>query len=173
MLVGVMSDSHGQDRVVAAALRLFDELKVAHIIHCGDVGGTPVLDQFVGRACSFVWGNTDEVDRGMRAYLKTVALPVPPPPPLRLELAGKVILVFHGHEQGLERALHNGEVDYVLRGHSHRAGDECVGGVRVINPGALCRAQPRSVATLDLDASAVTFYAADPSGESFVPWRGC
>ncbi|MFH0982377.1 MAG: YfcE family phosphodiesterase [Planctomycetota bacterium] len=170
MLIGILSDTHGQHRIAAEALRFFDTRGVEYVIHCGDVGGSAVLDHLVGRQCSFVWGNMDAWRPGLRGYLETVGLPAPPKPPLRLELDGKVFLVFHGHEAGFREALRAGEADYVLHGHTHAARDERVGRVRVINPGALHRARPKTVATLDITADAVTFYAADEKSGTFVPW---
>jgi putative phosphoesterase len=169
MLLGILSDSHGQHRLVAEALRLFDGLGVEYVIHCGDVGSTAVLDYLVGRPCSFVWGNMDAMHLGLRGYPAKVGLP-PPKPPLRLELGGKVLLVFHGHERGFHEALRVGQADYFLHGHTHYARDERVGRVRVINPGALYHAAPKSVATLDTAADDVRFYATDEKSGPFVPW---
>ncbi|HEY3244683.1 MAG TPA: metallophosphoesterase family protein [Phycisphaerae bacterium] len=158
MLIGILSDSHGHSRRVRAALELFDRLGVQQVIHCGDVGGIEVLDQFVGRTVQFVWGNTDQPDAGLRTYLKSVGLTAPSAVPLELNLAGKRILVFHGHERGFEAALASAAADYLLHGHTHQRRDERIGRMRVINPGALHRAIPRSVATLDLTSDTLTFH---------------
>lgn len=170
MLIGILSDSHGQHGIVAEAMRFFDALGVEYIIHCGDVGGPSVLDHLVGRRCGFVWGNMDDADQSVRSYLDSVGLAPPAKPPLRLELDGKAILVFHGHERGFKRAIQTGEVDYVFHGHTHVARDERVGRVRMINPGALHRAAPKTIATLDTVTDTVTFYAADKSSGAFAPW---
>jgi hypothetical protein len=161
MLIGILSDSHGHRGPVRAALELFERLEVQHIIHCGDVGGTPVFDEFVGRPVHFVWGNTDVASPGIDAYLKSVGLPAPPAPPLVLELAGKRILVFHGHERNFEKALDAADADYLLHGHTHKRRDERIGKMRIVNPGALQRAIPKTVATLDLNTDTLTFHKID------------
>ena len=162
MLLGILSDSHGKHRPVGRAMRLFDSLGVEYVIHCGDVGGTTVLDHLVGRQCGFVWGNMDVVNGGVHSYLDSVGLPRPPRPPLRLEFDGKVLLVFHGHERAFHDALRTGAADYVLHGHTHLARDERLGRTRVINPGALHRASPKTVATLDLVIDTVEFHEVAP-----------
>jgi putative phosphoesterase len=162
-LLGIMSDSHGRFARVRRAVQLFDRLGVAEIIHCGDVGGMEVLDELVGRRCRFVWGNTDVSDQGIGAYLSTVGLPEPGPAPLAVESGRKRILVFHGHEPTFRSAIATQAADYVLHGHTHVPRDERIGGVRVINPGALHRARIHSVATLDPVADVVEFYDIDGS----------
>ena len=151
-------------------MRFFDSLGVEYVIHCGDVGSVEVLDHLLGRRCAFVWGNMDVVDSGLRSYVETVGLPPPPKPPLRLELDGKVLLVLHGHERSVSHAVRAGEADYLLHGHTHTARDERIGRVRVINPGALCRARPKTVATLNTAMDTVAFYAADEEHGTFAPW---
>ena len=143
---------------VREAMALFDSLAVEHIIHCGDVGGTGVFDELVGRSCTFVWGNTDFPEDGLLAYLDTVGLAVPNDVPSRLTLDAKTFAVFHGHERGFDRALASLNVDYILHGHSHIARDDRRGRTRIINPGALHRARRRSVATLDTDTDTLIFH---------------
>lgn len=149
MIIGILSDSHGRHLMVRKALTLFDTLGASFIIHCGDVGGTPVFDELVGRDCRFVWGNTDEPENGLLTYLKTVGLRAPDEIPTRLDLDGKRFVVFHGHEREFQRDPSAWNADYVLHGHTHVTRDERLGRTRLINPGALCRAKPLTVATLD------------------------
>jgi len=158
LLLGIMSDSHGRALMVRKALALFDALGVVQVIHCGDVGGENVFDELVGRRVAFVWGNTDEPGGGIEAYLRTVSIPAPRSVPIRLECDGKSIAVFHGHERGFDSALRNLDVDYLFHGHTHIPRDERIHGKRVINPGALHRASPKTVATLDTVTDQLTFH---------------
>jgi len=153
VLIGILSDSHGRVRAVAEALRRFDELGVEHVIHCGDVGGDGVFQLLAGRPCTFVWGNTDEPDRELLAYVDELGLPLPGDPPATLELDGKRLAVFHGHEPNFHHALIHLPVDYLFHGHTHTRRDE-----RIINPGTLHRANPRTFATLDTDTEELTFH---------------
>jgi putative phosphoesterase len=158
MLVGILSDSHGQHLVVRQAMALFDELGVTHVIHCGDVGGVGVFDELVGRPCTFVWGNMDAIDGSLFSYLKTVGLPAPEEIPTTLTLDGKTFAVFHGHERGFQAALAGLDVDYIIHGHTHVARDSRRGSTRIINPGALKHARPKTVATLDTTTDELTFH---------------
>ncbi len=158
MLIGILSDTHGRHLTVRRAMALFDKLGVDRIIHCGDVGGTDVFDEMVGRTCHFVWGNMDHPDGGLTAYLKTVGIRPPDAVPLRLTLDGKTFAVFHGHERGFHRAIDTLEVDYVLHGHTHTATDVSQNGRRIINPGALHRARRKTVATLETKSDTLAFH---------------
>ena len=158
MLIGIISDTHGQHLLVRRAVALFDRLGVEHIVHCGDVGGEIVFDELVGRRCTFVWGNMDRRPRRLLGYLESVGIRVPAETPTMLELGGKRFAVFHGHENGFTRAAINLDVDYILHGHTHAARDEIVNGKRVINPGALHRAARRTVATLNTTNDELTFH---------------
>ncbi len=157
MLVGIMSDSHGRAEMVRRAFALFDECGVRHVFHCGDVGGIDVLETFVGRNVDFVWGNCDFPDGGLRAFLDSTGVREPAAIPLEREIDGKRFAVFHGHERAFAHA-ESIEADYVLCGHSHQRRDEHVGQVRIINPGALHRANPKTVATLDTSTDELTFH---------------
>lgn len=144
--------------MVTRATALFDTLGVEHVIHCGDVGGEAVFDEFVGRNVTFVWGNTDQVSQGLFAYVASVGLALPNAAPTIVQLDGRRFAVFHGHEPGFEAALHSLDVDYVLHGHSHLRRDERSGSRRIINPGALHRAAVKTVATLDTHTDELNFH---------------
>ena len=158
MLIGILSDSHNHREPVRRAMALFDLLGVVKIIHCGDVGGTGVFDELVGRDLTFVWGNTDCPDAGLLAYLETVGIPAPDRVPTHLMLGGKAFVVYHGHEPGFEEAERSLDVDYILHGHSHLVRDDRRGKTRIINPGALHRARRKTVATLDVAGDQLTFH---------------
>lgn len=158
MLVGILSDSHGHFRRVASAVALFERHGAGHIIHCGDVGGTSVFDEFIGRPFTFVWGNTDQAERGLLAYLESTGIAVPEAVPTRIELDGKRFAVFHGHERAFGADPTRLGVDYILHGHTHAQRDERIGPVRIINPGALVRARAHTVATLDTATDELIFH---------------
>jgi putative phosphoesterase len=158
MIVGIMSDSHGKRKAVRRALKLFDGENVGLIVHCGDVGDRAVFDELVGRDVRFVWGNTDDPDGGLIAYLQSVGIPLPQEIPLRFEVDGKRFAVYHGHERGFEQAVRSLEVDYLLHGHTHEWRNERLGSRRIINPGALQRANPKTVAVLNPATDEVHFH---------------
>lgn len=158
MLLGILSDSHGHWQPVRKAVELFQQCGVGHIIHCGDIGGVQVLDELVGCTCTLVWGNTDVPTGEVLAYARGAGLSPPQTGPARMTLDGKSLVVFHGHERGFEAACIADVADYVLHGHTHQTRDERCGKSRIINPGALHRARPKTVATLDLQTDQLTFH---------------
>jgi len=160
MILGVISDSHGRADRVRRAVALLEEKGATRFIHCGDVGGIEVFDEFIGRRLDFVWGNTDVPTQGLLAYLRTVGIQ-PPAATLDLTIDERSILVFHGHEPGFRMALQHPRADYILHGHTHAACDERIGRTRIINPGALQRAAIYTVATLDPADDVVCFHELD------------
>jgi len=161
MIIGIMSDSHGDADAVRRAVALLEREGVQAMFHCGDVGGEAVLDELAGHRAYFVWGNCDDTSLAMRRYAETLGLTVPASPPLRIELAGKRIAVYHGHERGFNAAFSDPAIDYLFFGHSHVYEDRRVNKLRAINPGALHRARVKTVATLDLTRDALTFLTLD------------
>ena len=171
MILGILSDSHNRQDLAATALQVLQEAGAEAFVHCGDVGRKGVFDQLAGLRSWFVWGNSDHPGPQIAAHLRLLGIPQPAEVPLRLELAGRMIAVFHGHEAAFGRmvdlaaagrlaeveALLEG-VDYVLFGHSHVPHDQRIGSVRLINPGALHRVRTRSVATLDLERDLLRFW---------------
>lgn len=151
MKLGVMSDSHGRTQRVRDALAVLDAAGAQAIIHCGDVGGLEVLEEFAGRPCWFVWGNTDYPQATWRPQIEALGLPWPDGP-VEFTASGRRIAVYHGHEPGFEAAIRSGKAAYLLHGHTHRQDDYRVGPTRVINPGALHRAATPTVAVLDVDS---------------------
>ena len=156
MLVGIMSDSHGDAPAVKRAFALLDGLGAEAFFHCGDVGGQCVLDEFVGRRIWFVWGNSDWAAPGTNVFLKTAGLPIPQVPML-VTLAGKTIAMCHGHERAFVKLSHRPDYDYVFSGHTHRPSDVRAGHCRLINPGALNGVDDPTVATLDLERDLLDF----------------
>jgi putative phosphoesterase len=149
MLVGIMSDSHGDAEATARAVQLLTQRGARKLFHCGDIGGQDVLAELAGHDVVFVWGNCDEPAGHWRSYVHNLGLPWPKPP-VRVEIDGKRIAVFHGHEPHFAAAADDPALDYLFHGHSHRYADHHHGRCRVINPGALYRASVKTVATLEL-----------------------
>jgi putative phosphoesterase len=164
MLLGILSDTHDRADAMAAGVRLLRAAGAAYYVHCGDVGDEAVLDALAGEPAAFVFGNNDWDHAGLRRYAATLGITC-----LgdfgTLELAGKRIAVTHGDDGALLRRLVDAqEHDYVLLGHSHVAGEQRVGRVRLINPGALYRARVKTVALLDLATDALRWIEVPVAG---------
>lgn len=160
MLIGILSDSHGDADATGRAVALLESCGAEALFHCGDICGEGVLDELVGRRAYFVWGNCDEPTASLRKYVESIGLPWPQPP-VRVALDGRRIALHHGHESEFHAALHDPDLDYVFFGHTHRVADSRNGGPRAINPGALYRAAVRTVALLDLVSDRLTFLTLD------------
>ena len=152
MLIGIVSDTHDKTHPLIAALRQLRSRGAEYFIHCGDVGGEHVLDQFAGLPVTFIWGNNEWDVAGLEDYAKRLGLSCGG----RLaefDLGGKSFAVTHGDQPSIQRKiLEAQQTDYLLQGHTHVFSDARVGRTRVINPGALYRAQFKTVALLDTAA---------------------
>lgn len=68
-----------------------------------------------------------------------------------LELAGRKIAIIHSDDAQLFRAtIAGGHFDLVSYGHTHEAESHHEGSTLVLNPGALYRANPHTLAVVDL-----------------------
>lgn len=166
MLIGIMSDSHGDSQATARAVSLLKNRGAKKLFHCGDLCGDNVLEELAGHDCIFVWGNCDYPSPVMRKYVKSLGLTWPEAP-VHVELAGKHIAVCHGHEREFSRLREDpgADLDYLLYGHSHRYADQRRQGCRIINPGALYRATIHTVALLDLKTDRLAFFQIDTDEE--------
>lgn len=155
MRIGVVSDSHGHTLNTMAAVRMLESLEVERVIHCGDVGGDEIVGLFSRWPTHFVYGNVDD-RRQLRSAVETAgqtchdALGT-------LELAGRRIAFLHGDDVPLLRhTIASGKYALVCHGHTHMAKQQRQGPTLVLNPGALYRATPHSIALVELPAVEAT-----------------
>ena len=129
MKVLIVSDTHGHNRNFEETLEKVGPIDA--LIHCGDVEGQEdYIRALVGAPTYIVSGNNDyfsSLDREME-----------------FELAGRKILLTHGHSYGVamgnERILEEGRarhVDMVMFGHTHRPCLEQYDDITILNPGSL------------------------------------
>ena len=158
MIVGLLSDTHGQHAIAKAGIAMLRLGGAQVLIHSGDVGGTDILDLLAGDVPAyFVFGNNDWDREELQSHAGRVGvtcLGVAGDVPL----GGRVAVVLHGDVHSVKRqALGRGDVAYVFQGHTHVPKDERVGDVRVINPGALHRAAVKTVALLNTEDGALRY----------------
>jgi predicted phosphodiesterase len=66
------------------------------------------------------------------------------------------IAFLHGDDKNLMNEIEeSGEFNFLFYGHTHRAAEHRTGPTRVINPGALHRADPKTFVLLDLPSGEV------------------
>ncbi len=155
MKIGVISDTH--DFLDPRVKKLF--AGVDHILHAGDVGTVWITFELEQVApVTAVFGNTDA---GL-SFKETELV----------EVAQHKFLIQHivnpqSPDDNLRRRIAKDKPHFVVFGHTHKAFDQTIGGVRFFNPGYAGRPkfnQSRSVAILHLKGADVT--------PEFVPLAG-
>jgi putative phosphoesterase len=151
MRIAILSDTHSRHATVEAVLKRIDELGVELILHCGDIEDADTVWLFPGHT-HFVFGNCDSERTSLRQAIYGIGGTVHEPYG-RLELDEKLVGFIHSDDKKLFQKLENsGEYDYLFYGHTHVAEEHRTGPTRVINPGALHRARPKTFAILDLES---------------------
>ncbi len=157
MLLGLLSDSHDNIAATQAALGVLRKHSPDAYLHAGDLVGPEMLLHFAKLPFHFVFGNNEWDHAQIRSHAKALSHHCHGNV-AEFEFDGKKIAMAHGHEQGLLHSLiTGGKYDYIIHGHTHTRRDDRVHKTRVINPGAIHRARPRSVALLDVPSDTVTF----------------
>jgi putative phosphoesterase len=150
MRVGIVSDTHGHVELTRPAVRMFESLEVDRVIHCGDIGSPEVVELFEQWPTDFVFGNCDTDQKALQAAIEHAGL-TSHGQFGEIELEGVRIALVHSHEpRRFVAAVGSGQYQVVCFGHTHVASIEQRGDTLVINPGAIYRAKPHSVALLEL-----------------------
>ena len=156
MLIGVVSDTHGHIEYARQAARMLESLEVELVLHCGDIGSALIPAVFADWPTHYVFGNVDWDEIPLREAIQAAGGTCHG----RfgsLELAGKRIALLHSDDHFLFReTIASGEYDLVTYGHSHKAEQHAEGRTLVLNPGALYRATPHSLAVVQLPELVVT-----------------
>ena len=155
MLLGVVSDTHGDLERTRAAIRLLESFEVAEVIHCGDIDTPEIVGLFAPWPTHFVFGNCDHdvpslrraIDQaGKRCHDRFGSL----------ELEGVSIAFLHGDDSRLLRStIASGRWNLVCHGHTHLVRQQWEGDTLVLNPGAVHRANPHTIAVVELPARTV------------------
>jgi uncharacterized protein len=157
MIVGILSDTHGREAATTRALETLRQAGTEYFIHCGDVGGEPILDLMAGLPLAFVWGNTDFDREDLTKYAERLGIACHGDL-ADLELDGRRIAVTHGDQAAILRQIVTARRhEFLLHGHTHVARDQTINGLRYVNPGAVHRSPRPSVATLDTQTQTVRF----------------
>ena len=160
MKIAILSDTHGRTETVRSALRLIEPHGVELLIHCGDIDDGETVLLFPA-ATHFVFGNCDLDRRGIRRAVELIGARLHEPVG-RLNVEGSRIGFVHGDQKRLLDDMESSEeFDYVFYGHTHLAMEHRTGKTRVINPGALHRARPKTFVILDVTTGELTSVPVD------------
>jgi putative phosphoesterase len=120
------------------------------VLHCGDIGSREIPMLLAAWPIHFVFGNCDHEQDDLRAAIEQAGLACYG---LfgNLELGGRRIALLHSHNAKLFRQVStSGDYDLVCYGHTHHAEQHREGKTLILNPGALYRATPHSLAVVEL-----------------------
>lgn len=157
MILGVISDSHGHQQAVSAALRLLQARGVNCVVHCGDVDDVSTLSLFAGTPLHLVLGNCDPPAQSLHEVVVAIG------GTLHgrfgtLQLERRRFAFLHGDDRNrLEYTIRNGSFDVVFHGHTHQRRCVRVGRTWVVNPGALVRVPIPTIALVHLPEVRVEF----------------
>lgn len=156
MLVGIVSDTHGHVHNTLNAVRMLKSMDVSAVIHCGDIGSESIPALFDAWPTHYVLGNVDGEEATLRKAIEAQGHTLHG----RfgsLELSNKRIAFLHSDDAHLFRStVSSGEWDLVCYGHTHRAEHHHEGPTLVLNPGAIYRADPHTIALVQLPELDVT-----------------
>ena len=159
MKLGIVSDTHGHVENTRRAVRLLESLRVDRVLHCGDVGSNEVVELFAPWQTDFVVGNCDHHPDRLAAAIAEAGQTCHGRFG-ELHLDGKRIALLHADDRAkFLEVTENDEWDVVCYGHTHVAAIDRRGRTLIVNPGALYRANPHSLAVVDLsdlEASIIT-----------------
>ena len=156
MRLGIVSDTHGHVQNTLDAVRMLESLDVDEVLHCGDIGSTEIPGLFAQWPTHFVLGNCDPdagplsmaIGSAGQRYHKRFG---------DITLDGRRIALIHSDDARLFRqTIASGNFDLVCYGHTHHAEQHREGKTLVLNPGALYRATPHSIAVVELETMEVT-----------------
>ncbi len=151
MKIAIISDTHSRYHTVEKVVALLQQRNVNFVIHCGDIEDADTIWLFHGFTAHFVLGNCDvgqpiSIQQAVYGIGGELHRPYG-----RLELEGVQLAFLHGDDKYLMKEVEqSGEFDFLFYGHTHKAAEHCTGPTRVINPGALHRANPKTFLLLDL-----------------------
>jgi putative phosphoesterase len=166
MKIAIVSDTHSRYANVRAALDAIKKRRVATVLHCGDIEDGDTVRMFAGLDAHFVFGNCDYDKAELRCAMAEIGA-TSHEHWGHLDLAGRKLAFMHGDDKTLLHEVEaSGQFHYLFHGHTHVAAQHKTGPTRVINPGALHRAKPKTFIVLDLTTDAVDSIALSPTEET-------
>lgn len=156
-LVGIISDTHENTRIVVRAIEVLKRRAPTIVVHCGDIVSPPTVERFIDLPMRFVLGNNDLERSGLRKICSDLGFGGIEDS-CTFTHAEKSFYVYHGTSlRILNQAIDSQQYDFILHGHTHEERNEVIGKTRVINPGALYSAERYTVAFLKPETGDVEF----------------
>lgn len=152
MIVGIISDTHGNLGATRQTVRLFTARGVEAIFHCGDIGSFDVLTELAVSKVPVhaVLGNVDVFSNDWKFFPTNLGFQLHGRFGT-VELGGKRFALLHSDDKRkLHEVIRSQDYDFVLTGHTHECHDYMEGRTRCINPGAAGKGWEKTCAVLDL-----------------------
>jgi putative phosphoesterase len=156
MLLGVVSDTHGHIEYTREAVRMLDSLEVAEVIHCGDIGSPEVIPLFSAWPAHFVFGNVDYDEPSLRTAIDESGQTCHGRFGSLVREGIRIAFLHSDDARLFAQTVQSGGADLVCYGHTHIAKQHRQGRTLVLNPGALYRATPHSIAVVELPSLKAT-----------------
>jgi putative phosphoesterase len=137
---------------------MLESMQVDQVLHCGDVGSSEIVTMFSRWPTHFVFGNVDYDRDTLRRTIEAAGQTCHGQFGA-LRLAGCQVAFLHGDDfRLLDQTIRDGRWRLVCHGHTHVSRRERVAETLVLNPGAVYRATPHSIAVVklpELDATII------------------
>ncbi|MBF0152316.1 MAG: metallophosphoesterase [Magnetococcales bacterium] len=135
MLIGLMSDSHDHIGHMHRACAVFQERRVALLIHAGDMVSPGALRSLQMANVAAVFGNNDGEKQGLLQLFHERDWRLQGDF-LEVTVDEKQMAVYHGTYPPLRDALiASGHYHYVVYGHTHQPENRRIGATLALNPG--------------------------------------
>jgi hypothetical protein len=155
MRIALVADTHNNMETAAVVAAQLHKTEIEAVLHAGDFTTPDCLACFAGLPVHAVFGNNDWDRAGLLAVAEEHGFSLRD---FQLLTFGEVrIYLCHGHTNRAVKIVRDREADIVVFGHTHRRQDEMRDGVRLINPGALRRAESYTYALLTLPEGALEY----------------
>ncbi len=148
--LGIVSDTHGHIRNTQQGVRMLESLEVDAVVHCGDIGSPDIPPLFRAWPTHYVLGNVDWPRQDLLESIEAAG------GTLHgrfgaIVAAGRKIAFLHGDDATrFNVEIESGHWDLICHGHTHKANQDTQGKTLILNPGALQRAWPPSIAVVEL-----------------------
>jgi len=138
MLIGIMSDTHDDIVQTQKAVAVFNQKKVDHVLHAGDIISPFMIETLkeLQAPLTGVFGNNDgdrvllERKSGLLPSMKITGMFA------RIDMGGMRIGLVHGNDRDLlETLVACGSLDLLVYGHTHRPEIRREGSLLIVNPG--------------------------------------
>lgn len=156
MLIGIMSDSHDHLENIKKAVHKFNEAKIEHLYHAGDIVSPFTFNEFQHLTCSMdlVFGNND----GEKQFLiqKFQGKGVLHKHLYEFVIEGKHFLMMH-EPNNVEHLFKKQTYDVIIYGHTHKIDIRKNEKTLLINPGESCGLLTGDATILTLETTTMEY----------------